>query len=281
MTVPDLALHDGTSIPQLGFGVFQVPPPETAATVTAALEAGYRHIDTAQMYGNEAGVGEAIKASGIARDDLYVTTKLNNGFHRPDDARREIDASLVRLGLDQVDLFLIHWPLPTQYGGDFVQTWRALIEAQEAGKTRSIGVSNFQPAHLDRIVEETGVVPVVNQVEVHPFFANEDVRAANNRHGVLTEAWSPIAQGKVNEDDTIGEIASTVGRSPAQVTLRWHVQRGDIIFPKSMKAERMRENFEIFDFELTAEQVSALDGLDRGESGRMGPNPDTFDYIPG
>jgi 2,5-diketo-D-gluconate reductase A len=280
MTVPDLALHDGTSIPQLGFGVFQVPPPETAATVTAALEAGYRHIDTAQMYGNEAGVGEAIKASGIARDDLYVTTKLNNGFHRPDDARREIDASLVRLGLDQVDLFLIHWPLPTRYDGDFVQTWRALIEAQEAGKTRSIGVSNFQPAHLDRIVEETGVVPVVNQVEVHPFFANEDVRAANKRHGVLTEAWSPIAKGTVVDDDTIGEIASLVGRTPAQVALRWHVQRGDIVFPKSMNPERMRQNFEIFDFELEPHPMSALDGLDRGEAGRLGPNPDAFDWIP-
>ena len=280
MTVPNLKLHDGTSIPQLGFGVFQVPPKDTAATVARALEAGYRHIDTAQMYGNEAGVGEAIKATGIARDELYVTTKLNNSFHRPDDARREIDASLERLGLDQVDLFLIHWPLPTRYDGDFVQTWRALIEAKEAGKTRSIGVSNFQPAHLDRIVEETGVVPVVNQVEVHPFFANEAVRAANKRHGVLTEAWAPIAQGKVVDDDTIGEIASLVGRTPAQVALRWHVQRGDIVFPKSMNADRMRQNFEIFDFELQPAHLAALDELDQGEAGRMGPNPDTMDWIP-
>jgi 2,5-diketo-D-gluconate reductase A len=280
MTVPNLPLHDGTSIPQLGFGVFQVPPPDTAATVAAALEAGYRHIDTAQMYGNEAGVGEAIEASGLDRDDVYVTTKLNNGFHRPDDARREIDASLARLGLDQVDLFLIHWPLPTQYDGDFVQTWRALIEAQEAGRTRSIGVSNFQPAHLDRIVEETGVVPVVNQVEVHPFFTNEEVRAANRRHGVLTEAWSPIAKGTVVDDATIGEVASLLGRTPAQVALRWHVQRGDVVFPKSMNPERMRQNLEIFDFELEPAHMSALDGLDRGEAGRTGPNPDTFDWIP-
>ncbi|GAA1437186.1 aldo/keto reductase [Mycobacterium cookii] len=280
MTVPNIALPDGTSIPQLGFGVFQVPPEDTAATVVQAFEAGYRHIDTAQMYGNEAGVGEAIRTSGLARDELYVTTKLNNSFHRPDDARREIDASLERLGLDQVDLFLIHWPLPTQYDGDFVQTWRALIEAQEAGKTRSIGVSNFQPAHLDRIVEETGVVPAVNQVEVHPFFTNEDVRAANQRHGVLTEAWSPIAKGKVMDDDTIGEIASLVGRTPAQVTLRWHVQRGDIVFPKSMNPDRMRQNFEIFDFELEPTHMSAIDDLDRGEEGRTGPNPDTFDWIP-
>ena len=280
MTVPSITLHDGTSIPQLGFGVFQVPPPETAATVAQALDAGYRHIDTAQMYDNEAGVGEGIRQSGLDRDDLYVTTKLNNTFHRPDDARREIDASLEKLGLEQVDLFLIHWPLPTRYDGDFVQTWRALIEAQEAGKTRSIGVSNFQPAHLDRIVEETGVVPVVNQVEGHPFFTNEEVRAANKKHGVLTEAWSPIAKGKVVDDDTIGEIASLVGRSPAQVTLRWHVQRGDIIFPKSMNADRMKQNFEIFDFELEPAHMSAIDELDAGEPGRMGPNPDTFDWIP-
>ena len=280
MTVPNLLLHDGTSIPQLGFGVFQVPPPETAATVTQAFEVGYRHIDTAQMYGNEAGVGEAIRASGLDRDELYITTKLNNSFHRPDDARREIDASLERLGLDQVDLFLIHWPLPTRYDGDFVQTWRALIEAQEAGKTRSIGVSNFQPAHLDRIIDETGVVPVVNQVEVHPYLTNEEVRAANAKHGVLTEAWSPIAQGAVLDDPTIGEIASAVGRTPAQVTLRWHVQRGDIVFPKSMSVERMRENFALFDFELSPEQVEAISGLDRGEDGRTGPNPDTFDWIP-
>ncbi|MDT0187350.1 aldo/keto reductase [Microbacterium sp. ARD31] len=280
MTVPTLQLHDGTSIPQLGFGVFQVPPPETADAVRQALEVGYRHIDTAQMYGNEAGVGEAIRDSGIARDDLYVTTKLNNSFHRPDDARREIDASLERLGLEQVDLFLIHWPLPTQYDGDFVQTWRALIEAQEAGKSRSIGVSNFQPAHLERIIDETGVVPVVNQVEVHPFFTNEAVRAADREHGILTEAWSPIAQGGVLDDPTIGEVASAVGRTPAQVTLRWHLQRGDIVFPKSMSAERMRENFELFDFELTTDQVDAISGLDRGEDGRTGPNPDTFDWIP-
>jgi 2,5-diketo-D-gluconate reductase A len=280
MTVPNLALHDGTSIPQLGVGVFQVPPAGTAATVAQALEAGYRHIHTAQMYGNEEGVGSAIKDAGLARDELYVTTKLNNSFHRPDDARREIEASLERLGLEQVDLFLIHWPLPTRYDGDYVATWRALIEAQEAGRTRSVGVSNFQPDHLDRIVEETGVVPVVNQVEVHPFLTNEAVRSANARHGVLTEAWSPIAKGSVVDDETIAGIAAEVGRTPAQVTLRWHVQRGDIIFPKSMSVERMRENFAIFDFELTPDQVAAIAGLDRGEDGRTGPHPDTFDWIP-
>lgn len=280
MTVPFLRLHDGTSIPQLGFGVFKVPPAETAATVTTAFEVGYRHIDTAQMYGNEAGVGEAIAASGIARDELYVTTKLNNGFHRPDDARREFAASLERLRLDRVDLFLIHWPLPTRYDGDFVSTWRTLTEFVEDGRAASIGVSNFQPAHLDRIVAETGIVPVVNQVEVHPFFTNESVRTANDSHGVLTEAWSPIARGQVADDPTIREVAERLGRTPAQVTLRWHVQRGDIVFPKSSSRERMQQNFAIFDFELGPDDMAALTGLDRGESGRTGPNPDEFDWIP-
>ncbi len=280
MTVPTIALLDRTTIPQLGFGVFQVPPEQTAATVSRALEAGYRHLDTAQMYGNEAGVGEAIAASGIPRDQLYVTTKLNNGFHRPDDARRSFAESLERLGLDRVDLFLIHWPLPTRYDGDYVSTWETLIELREAGGTTSIGVSNFQPLHLDRIVEATGVIPVVNQIEVHPYFPNEDARAANARHGVATEAWSPIARGKVAEDATIGEIADRLGRTPAQVTLRWHLQRGDIVFPKSMHAARMEENFALFDFSLTAADMEVVSSLDEGEPGRSGPNPDTFDWIP-
>ena len=280
MTVPNLTLHDGTSIPQLGFGVFQVPPEETAATVLTAFEVGYRHIDTAQMYQNEAGVGAALKDSGLDRDDLYITTKLNNGFHRPDEARRSLEESLTKLGLDQVDLFLIHWPLPTKYDGDFVSTWETLAALQAEGKTRSIGVSNFQPDHLDEIVAKTGVIPVVNQVEVHPFFANENVRAANARHGVLTEAWSPIAQGKVHDDDVMGEIAALVGRSPAQVALRWHLQRGDIVFPKSMHRERMQQNFDLFDWSLTDNQMASVSALDVGESGRLGPNPDVFDYIP-
>ncbi len=280
MTVPKIELINGTSIPQLGFGVYQVPPEDTADTVRTALEVGYRHIDTAQMYQNEAGVGEAIRTAGIPRDELYITSKLNNGFHRPQDARAAFGETLERLGLDRIDLFLIHWPLPTRYDGDFVSTWRTLGEFVADGRAASIGVSNFQPDHLDAIVAETGVVPVVNQVEVHPFFANEEVRSANAKHGVVTQAWSPIAQGKVGQDDTIGEIATQVGRSPAQVALRWHVQRGDIVFPKSMKVERMRQNFEIFDFELSPTAMSALDGLDRGEAGRLGPNPDEFDYIP-
>jgi 2,5-diketo-D-gluconate reductase A len=281
MTVPTITLHDGTSIPQLGLGVFQVPPEDTALVVEQALEVGYRHIDTAQMYANEAEVGAGLKASGVDRDDLYITSKLNNGFHRPDDARRAFGESLDRLGLDRIDLFLIHWPLPTEYDGDFVSTWRTLAEFAADGRATSIGVSNFQPAHLDRIVEETGVVPVVNQVEVHPFFGNEAVREANRRHGVATEAWSPLAQGAVGDDAAIGQIATDAGRTPSQVVLRWHLQRGDIVFPKTTKVERMRENADVFDFELTDHQMATIDRLDRGEDGRRGPNPDTFDYIPG
>jgi 2,5-diketo-D-gluconate reductase A len=280
MTVPTITLNDQTTIPQLGFGVFQVPPDVTAKTVLNAFEVGYRHIDTAQMYENEAGVGEGIAASGIPREDLYITTKLNNGYHRPDDARRSLDESLSRLGLDHVDLFLIHWPLPTRYDGDYVTTWRTMAEFVEDGRATSVGVSNFQPHHLDKIVSETGVVPVLNQVEVHPFFGNEAVRAACARHGVAVEAWAPIARGRVADDDTITGIADRLGRTPAQVALRWHIQRGDIVFPKTGTPERMRENFDIFDFELSDDDMSRITALDRGEDGRSGPNPDTFDMIP-
>ncbi|MGD9961564.1 aldo/keto reductase [Nocardioides sp.] len=280
MTVPTLTLNDNTTIPQLGFGVFQVPPPETAETVTKAFEVGYRHIDTAQMYQNEEGVGAAIAASGIARDELFITSKLNNGFHRPEDARFAFEQTLTRLGLDQVDLFLIHWPLPTQYDGDFTSTWRTLAEFVQDGRARSIGVSNFQPAHLTRIIEDTGVIPAVNQIEVHPYFTNEAARTASHEHGIKVEAWSPIAQGRVLDNEVIGKIASSHGRTPSQVTLRWHIERGDIVFPKSMHVERMKENFEIFDFSLTPDEVAAISALDQGESGRTGPNPDEFDWIP-
>jgi 2,5-diketo-D-gluconate reductase A len=282
-SVPTITLNDGTSIPQLGFGVFQVDPDETQRVVEQALEIGYRHLDTAQMYRNEEGVGRAIAASGLARDDLYVTTKLNKGFHEPDRARRAFDDSLARLGLDHVDLFLIHWPLPTLYGGDFETTWRTLAEFSAQwgdGRATSIGVSNFEPAHLQRIVEDSGHVPAVNQVEVHPNFGNEAVRAANASHGVATEAWSPIAQGAVLDDPTIGAIAQRLGRTPAQITLRWHVQRGDIVFPKSVNPERMRENFALFDFELTADDMSAITGLDRGAEGRQGADPTTMAWVP-
>jgi len=222
----------------------------------------------------------AIGASGIPRDELYVTSKLSNAFHRPDDARRAFDGTLAALGLDRIDLFLIHWPLPTLYDGDYVSTWRTLAEFVVDGRARSVGVSNFQPAHLERIVEETGVLPAVNQVEVHPLFANEAVRAANASYGVATEAWSPIARGKVADEPVVVEIAERLGRTPSQVALRWHVERGDIVFPKSMSPARLKENFEVFDFTLSPDEVLAISALDRGEAGRLGPNPDVFDYVP-
>lgn len=281
MTVPLITLNDQTTIPQLGLGVWQVPPADTERVVSEAFELGYRHIDTAQMYGNEAGVGAALAAAGLPREDVYVTTKLNNGFHRPDDARRSLHESLERLGLDKVDLFLIHWPLPTKYDGDFVQTWQALVELRDAGLTTSIGVSNFQPDHLDRIVAETGVAPAVNQIEIHPYFTNEAARAATLRHGAKVEAWSPLGQGGGElEDPAIGSIAEKYGKTPAQVTLRWQLDRGDIVFPKSTHRTRLAENFDILDFALTDDEVEAIAALDKGESGRTGPNPDTFDWIP-
>ncbi|MAS54884.1 aldo/keto reductase [Nocardioides sp.] len=278
--VPSIELNNQTTIPQLGFGVFQVPPEQTADTVTKALEVGYRHIDTAQMYGNEQEVGVALASSGLAREDYYVTSKLNNNNHAPDDARRAFDETLAKLGLEQIDLFLIHWPLSAVDADQYVETWRTMAEFVADGRARSIGVSNFQASHLDRIVAETGVVPAVNQIEVHPYFINDEARGASLRHGVEVEAWSPIAQGKVLDDDTLGRIAAAHDKTPAQVTLRWHIDRGDIVFPKSMSPERMAENFDIFDFELTADQIAEIAGLDRGEDGRQGPNPDTFDYVP-
>ncbi len=278
--VPDIALNDGTSIPQLGFGVFQIDPDETADAVAKALEIGYRHIDTAEMYQNEKGTGDGVRASGLDRSEVYITSKLNNGFHRPDDARRAFDGTLEALGFDHVDLFLIHWPLPTLYDGDYVSTWKVLEELKASGRARSVGVSNFQVEHLERLAEECDVVPAVNQIEVHPYFTNEEVRAYGKEHGIATEAWSPIAQGGVLGDETITAIAQEVGRSPAQVTLRWHVQRGDIVFPKSTTPSRMKENFELFDFELSDAHMQSISALDKGEEGRTGPNPDQFDVIP-
>jgi 2,5-diketo-D-gluconate reductase A len=280
VTVPNLALNSGQTIPQLGFGVFKIHPAETADTVIEALRIGYRHIDTAEMYRNETEVGEAVRASGLDRGEVFITSKLNNGFHRPDDARRAFDGTLEALGTDYVDLFLIHWPLPTLYGGDFVSTWLTLEEFYRDGRARSIGVSNFQGGHLRRLVQESDVVPAVNQIEVHPSLCNEEVRAANAEFGIITEAWSPLAKGRVLSDPTIGAIASHTGRTPAQAVLRWHIQRGDVIFPKSTTPARMKENFEIFDFELEPDDLAAISALDRGEEGRTGPNPDVFAYIP-
>lgn len=279
--IPNITLNDGNSIPQLGFGVFQIEPNDTAKAVGEALEIGYRHIDTAQMYGNEKEVGEAIRVSGLDRGDVFVTSKLSNAFHEPEDARRAFEGTLSDLGFDYVDLFLIHWPLPTLYDGDFVSTWKTLEEFHSDGRARSIGVSNFQVEHLQRLAAETDTVPAVNQIEVHPYLTNEAVRLYGKEHGIATEAWSPIAQGAVLDDPTITEIADRVGRTPAQIVLRWHLQRGDIVFPKSVAPSRMKENFELFDFELDSDDMDAIAALDRSEEGRIGPHPDRFDYVPG
>src|ERR1700682_5046718 len=222
--VPVVDLNDGTRIPQLGFGVFQIEPDQTAAAVKAALDSGYRHIDTAEMYGNEKEVGQGVRDAGLDRADVFITSKLNNGFHKPDDARRAFDGTLSALDYEYVDLFLIHWPLPTLYGGDFVSTWKVLEEFARDGRARSIGVSNFEPAHLDRLAEESGTVPAVNQIEVHPYFTNEEVRAYGHEHAIVTEAWSPIAQGAVLDDETIGRIADGCGTAPGQGGLRWAIQ---------------------------------------------------------
>jgi len=279
-TVPGITLNDSYTIPQLGFGVYQIGPEDTAEAVSNALEIGYRHIDTAEMYGNEKEVGEAVRASGLERGDVFVTSKLNNGFHKPQDAREAFDETLSDLGFDYVDLFLIHWPLPTLYDGDFVSTWKTLEEFRRDGRARSIGVSNFQIVHLEKLAAETDTVPAVNQIEAHPYFTNDAVRGYGQEHQIATEAWSPIAQGKILDDPTVTQIADKAGKKPAQVVLRWHVQRGDIIFPKSVTPSRMQENFELFDFELESADIEAITALDQGEDGRIGPNPDTFAYVP-
>jgi 2,5-diketo-D-gluconate reductase A len=280
MSVPTIDLNDGHSIPQLGFGVFQIEPEETAEAVSEALRVGYRHIDTAEMYGNEQGVGEGIRASGLDRSEIYVTSKLNNGHHEPDDARRAFEGTLEALGTDYVDLFLIHWPLPTLYDGDYVSTWTTLEEFQRDGRSRSIGVSNFQPEHLDRLAAEADVVPAVNQIELHPYLLNAEVDSYGREHGIATEAWSPIAQGAVLDDPVITDVADRLGRTPAQVVLRWHIERGNIVFPKSTTPSRIRENFELFDFELEPGDAERIDALDRGEEGRTGPHPDSFAHVP-
>lgn len=275
--VPQIALNNGQSIPQLGFGVFQIEPRDTVEAVSTACQVGYRHIDTAEMYGNEKEVGEAVAKSGLDRAEVFVTSKLANDAHRPDDARRAFDASLEALGFDYLDLFLIHWPLPTKYDGDFVSTWQTLEEFYREGRARSIGVSNFQPHHLRRLHEVTEITPAVNQIEVHPFLTQDDVRAFCAEHQIRVEGWSPIGQGAVLDDPAIGSIAQRVGKTPAQVVLRWHIQRGDIIFPKSVTPARIKENFEIFDFELSDGDVAEISALNKNQ--RTGPDPDKFDMV--
>ncbi|WP_435156921.1 aldo/keto reductase [Amycolatopsis sacchari] len=270
--VPGIELGNGVVIPQFGFGVFQIPPADTADAVRVALEAGYRHIDTAQMYRNEEGVGEGIRQSGLSREDVFVTTKLANDAHGHDNAITALEGSLRRLGTDYVDLYLIHWPLPAR--DRYVETWQAFEEILKAGKARAIGVSNFQPAHLDALAENSGTTPAVNQIELHPYLQQAELREYHRTHGIATEAWSPIAQGEVLDDEVLTRIAGRLGKSPAQVVLRWHIQLGNIVFPKSSSPERIRENIDVFDFELSEEDMIAIGGLDRNR--RTGPDPDTF-----
>jgi 2,5-diketo-D-gluconate reductase A len=272
--VPQITLNNGQSIPQLGFGVFQIEPKDTEEAVRTALQTGYRHIDTAEMYRNEKEVGEAIAKSGLNRSDVFVTSKLANDAHLPDDARRAFDASLKALGFDYIDLFLIHWPLPTRYDGDFVSTWRTLEDFYRDGRARSIGVSNFQPHHLRRLHEQTQVPPAVNQIELHPYLTQDEVRAFCAEHAIAVEAWSPIGQGRVLDDPAIRSIAERIGKTPAQVVLRWHIQLGNIVFPKSVTPARVKENFGIFDFELSDADVTDISALNKNE--RSGPNPDKF-----
>lgn len=270
--VPTVTLRDGRVIPQLGLGVWQVPDEEAERVVATALAAGYRSIDTAAAYHNEAGVGAGIRASGLARDDVFVTTKLWNREQGYDSAIAACRASLARLGMDDVDLYLIHWPAPAR--DRYVETWRALVTLQDEGLVRSIGVSNFTATHLARLVDETGVLPVVNQIELHPRLAQRDLRAFHAEHGIATEAWSPLAQGRLLADPTLAAIAERIGVSVAQVILRWHIQIGTIVIPKSVTPARIAQNIDIFEFELSADDMAAIAPLDIGE--RVGPDPDHF-----
>jgi 2,5-diketo-D-gluconate reductase A len=271
-TVPNVSLRDGVEIPQLGFGVFLVPPRETVEAVTHALQTGYRHVDTAAAYRNEAEVGQAYRASGLDRDEVFITTKCFNDDHGYEEARKAFQASLERLELDFVDLYLIHWPVPSR--DRYVDTWKAFIELQQEGVVRSIGVSNFQPDHLRRLIDETGVTPSVNQVELHPRLQQPGLRREHEELGIATEAWSPLAKGEALDDAIVVEIAEAHNRTPAQVVIRWHLQLGNIVIPKSVTPERIEENFRVFDFELTDEEMAEMESLDAGE--RTGPDPDTF-----
>jgi diketogulonate reductase-like aldo/keto reductase len=270
-SVPVLDLNDGNKAPQLGFGVFQIPDGETADAVASALAAGYRSLDTAAIYKNEAGVRQGIERSGVARGDIFLTTKLWNAEQGFDSTLKAFDASLKKLGSDYVDMYLIHWPTPKR--DLYVDTWKAFIRLREEGRIRSIGVSNFQPAHLERLVKETGVVPVVNQVELHPDFAQRKVVAANTKLKIITESWSPLGQGgDLLKNDVLVAIGKKHDKSPAQVVIRWHVQLGHMVIPKSVTPERIKANLDVFDFELSADEMKAIDGLDAGN--RMGPHPD-------
>ena len=276
MTVPAVKLNDGNHIPQLGYGVWQVGNDEAISAVSEALKVGYRHIDTAAIYGNEEGTGKAINESGIARSDIYLTTKLWNKEQGYESTLKAFDESLRKLGTEYVDLYLIHWPLPSK--DLFMETWRAFIKIKEEGRAKSIGVSNFRTADLERILKESDVVPVLNQIELHPQFQQDELRLFHSKHNIATEAWSPLGQGTILENPTLKTIAEKHGKSVAQVILRWHIETGNIVIPKSVTPARIKENFEVFDFSLNGTDHDAITKLDKTD-GRIGPNPATFSVV--
>ena len=275
--VPTITLRDGNSIPQLGLGVWQVETSITERVVRDAIDAGYRSIDTAEGYRNEEGVGAAIKSAGVPRDQLFITSKLRNGGHRRDDALKSVDETMDKLGIERLDLFLIHWPLPSQ--DKYVEAWKVLVELKQQGRIASIGVSNFNQDHLERIIAETGEVPVVNQIELHPRFQQRDKRDFHQHNGIHIESWSPLGSGRMLDDATVGAIAKKHGKSIAQVIIRWHVQEGLIVIPKTTHKERMIENIDVFDFELDEADMQMIKGLDKGTSGRVGADPATAAFL--
>ncbi|MDO4665386.1 MAG: aldo/keto reductase [Actinomycetaceae bacterium] len=278
MAIPSVQMSNGLQMPQFGFGTYKVDPQDATALVRIALEMGIYHIDTAQMYGNEKQVGQALV--DYPREDLFITTKLNNHLHERADATASLDRSLADLGVDYVDLFLIHWPMVKRYGGNYPQAWQNMLDFQADGRARTVGVSNFEGEHLDRLRSEVGTLPTVNQIEIHPYFANRELVDYCQERGITVQAWSPLGRGVCLKDPVIGEIAAQVERTPAQVTLRWNIQRGIVVFPKASTKERIAENAGIFDFELTDTQMDRIFALDRGEDGRQGSVPNTMDYWP-
>jgi 2,5-diketo-D-gluconate reductase A len=272
---PRVFLNDRNSIPQIGLGVWQTPPDVAGPAVEAALRAGYRHVDTAAAYRNEAGVGEGIRAAGVAREDIFITTKLWNDDQGCDSTLRAFDDSLKRLGLDYVDLYLIHWPSPGR--GLYVDTWKAFIRLKEQGRVRSIGVCNFGPQHLNKIISETSVTPVINQIELHPRFQQRKLRNFNARHGIATQSWSPLGRGTLFTDPTIASIAEKHSRTPAQIIIRWHIDNGLVVIPKSVSSSRIVENFDVFGFGLDETDLAAIAKLNSGD-GRIGPDPETANF---
>ncbi|MDR7030098.1 aldo/keto reductase [Rhizobium rosettiformans] len=270
-----ITLNDGARIPQVGLGVWQTPNDEAAPAVKAALDAGYRHVDTAAVYENEEGVGEGIRQSGLSRSDIFLTTKLWNNDQGYEQTLKAFEASLKRLGTDYVDLYLIHWP--SAHRGLFVDTWKALVKLKEEGRAKSIGVSNFYPEHIEKIVAETGVTPVINQIELHPDFQQRETRAFHEKHKIATQSWSPLGQGKLLGHPVIAEIAQKLGRTPAQVIIRWHIDNGLVVIPKSVTPSRIVENFKVFDFQLSPEDLQKLNGLDDAGA-RIGPDPKTASF---